>query len=87
MVGGEGDSATLATVSFVSPPTTKSAATDTVVLALATALEQGEREIIRRPLESMKNNKTQAAILGTTPRPFHRRARCWRCGAAEAAGS
>lgn len=35
-----------------------------------------------------KNNKTRAAaILGTTPKTLHNKARRWRCAAAETAGS
>src|SRR3990170_1612557 len=73
---------------FASPPTTKPVATDAVILPLGTTLEQGERELIQRTLESVKNNKTRAAaILGTTPKTLHNKARRWRCEAAETAGS
>ena len=52
---------------------------DTVVLPLGTTLEQGERELILRTLESVNNNKTRAAvILGTTPKTIHNKTRQWR---------
>ena len=39
----------------------------------------GERELILRTLESVKNNKTRAAvILGTTPKTLHNKTRRWR---------
>jgi len=54
---------------------------DAVVLPLGTTLEQGERELILRTLESVKNNKTRAAvILGTTPKTLHNKTRQWRLG-------
>jgi DNA-binding NtrC family response regulator len=50
-----------------------------VLLPLGTTLEQGERELILRTLESVKNNKTRAAvILGTTPKTLHNKTRRWR---------
>jgi DNA-binding NtrC family response regulator len=49
---------------------------DAVVLPLGTTLEHGERELIQRTLESVKNNKTRAAaILGTTPKTLHNKYR------------
>ena len=52
---------------------------DAVVLPLGTTLEQGERELILRTLESVNNNKTRAAvILGTTPKTIHNKTRQWR---------
>jgi len=52
---------------------------DSVLLPLGTTLEQGERELILRTLESVKNNKTRAAvILGTTPKTLHNKTRRWR---------
>src|SRR6266545_2108783 len=54
---------------------------DSVLLPLGTTLEQGERELILRTLESVKNNKTRAAvILGTTPKTLHNKTRRWRLG-------
>jgi len=88
VVGSAGDLITPESLPFVSPPTTKPVATDAVILPLGTTLEQGERELIQRTLESVKNNKTRAAaILGTTPKTLHNKARRWRCEAAEMAGS
>jgi DNA-binding NtrC family response regulator len=50
-----------------------------VLLPLGTTLEQGERELILRTLESVNNNKTRAAvILGTTPKTLHNKTRRWR---------
>jgi len=52
---------------------------DAVLLPLGTTLEQAERELIVRTLESVKNNKTRAAvILGTTPKTLHNKTRRWR---------
>src|SRR5216683_2064936 len=52
---------------------------DGVLLPLGTTLEQGERELILRTLESVNNNKTRAAsILGTTPKTLHNKTRRWR---------
>jgi len=52
---------------------------DVVLLPLGTTLEQGERELILKTLESVKNNKTRAAvILGTTPKTLHNKTRRWR---------
>jgi len=50
-----------------------------VVLPVGTTLEDGERELIVRTLQSVNNNKTRAAeILGTTPKTLHNKARRWR---------
>jgi transcriptional regulator with PAS, ATPase and Fis domain len=88
VVGSAGDLITPESLPFASPTTTKPAATDAVILPLGTTLEQGERELIQRTLESVKNNKTRAAaILGTTPKTLHNKARRWRCEVAETAGS
>jgi DNA-binding NtrC family response regulator len=52
---------------------------NSVLLPLGTTLEQGERELILRTLESVNNNKTRAAvILGTTPKTLHNKTRRWR---------
>ncbi len=49
---------------------------DAVVLPLGTTLDDGERTLILRTLESVKNNKTRAAdILGTTPKTLHNKLR------------
>ena len=54
---------------------------DGVLLPLGTTLDQGERELILRTLESVNNNKTRAAaILGTTPKTLHNKTRRWRAG-------
>jgi DNA-binding NtrC family response regulator len=50
-----------------------------VVLPVGTTLEDGEKQLILRTLQSVKNNKTRAAeILGTTPKTLHNKARRWR---------
>lgn len=60
-------------------PTERREQNDAVLLPLGTTLEQGERELILRTLESVKNNKTRAAvILGTTPKTLHNKTRRWR---------
>jgi DNA-binding NtrC family response regulator len=52
---------------------------EAVLLPVGTTLEQGERELILRTLESVNNNKTRAAsILGTTPKTIHNKTRRWR---------
>ena len=49
-----------------------------VVLPVGTTLDDGERELILRTLQSVNNNKTRAAeILGTTPKTLHNKARRW----------
>jgi DNA-binding NtrC family response regulator len=53
--------------------------TNVVVLPVGTTLDDGERELILRTLQSVNNNKTRAAeILGTTPKTLHNKARRWR---------
>jgi len=50
-----------------------------VALPVGTTLDDGERELILRTLQSVNNNKTRAAaILGTTPKTLHNKARRWR---------
>ncbi|HEX4995326.1 MAG TPA: sigma-54 dependent transcriptional regulator [Methylomirabilota bacterium] len=50
-----------------------------VVLPVGTTLDDGERQLILRTLQSVNNNKTRAAeILGTTPKTLHNKARRWR---------
>ena len=57
-----------------------------VVLPVGTTLEKGERELIEKTLASVNNNKTRAAaILGTTPKTLHNKARRWRSEAAQMA--
>ena len=52
-----------------------------VLVPLGTTLEQAERELILRTLESVNNNKTRAAvILGTTPKTLHNKTRRWKLG-------
>jgi transcriptional regulator with PAS, ATPase and Fis domain len=88
VVASERDLITLESLLLAPPPAPKPIAADAVILPLGTTLEQGERELIQRTLESVKNNKTRAAaILGTTPKTLHNKYRRWRCEAAEAAGS
>jgi DNA-binding NtrC family response regulator len=65
----------------LAPPERREQQGDGVLLPLGTTLEQGERELILRTLESVKNNKTRAAaILGTTPKTLHNKTRRWRTG-------
>jgi DNA-binding NtrC family response regulator len=60
-------------------PVERRKAEDGVLLPVGTTLEQGERELILRTLESVNNNKTRAAsILGTTPKTIHNKTRRWR---------
>ena len=55
---------------------------------MGTTLEQGERELIEKTLASVNNNKTRAAaILGTTTKTLHNKARRWRSEAAHMAES
>jgi DNA-binding NtrC family response regulator len=62
-------------------PAERSEQGDAVLLPLGTTLEQGERELILKTLESVNNNKTRAAvILGTTPKTLHNKTRRWRVG-------
>ena len=50
-----------------------------VVLPVGTTLDDGEKQLILRTLQSVNNNKTRAAeILGTTPKTLHNKARRWR---------
>jgi transcriptional regulator with PAS, ATPase and Fis domain len=50
-----------------------------VMLPVGTTLDEGERQLILRTLQSVNNNKTRAAqILGTTPKTLHNKARRWR---------
>jgi DNA-binding NtrC family response regulator len=52
---------------------------DAVLLPVGTTLDQAERALIVRTLESVNNNKTRAAaVLGTTPKTIHNKTRRWR---------
>ena len=65
----------------LAPAGRSSRATTPCSLPLGTTLEQGERELILRTLESVNNNKTRAAvILGTTPKTLHNKTRRWKLG-------
>ena len=70
---------TLLPLGLAPPERREQANGDGVLLPLGTTLEQGERELILRTLESVNNNKTRAAsILGTTPKTLHNKTRRWR---------
>ena len=50
-----------------------------VALPVGTTIEEGERALILKTLESVNNNKTRAAeILGTTPKTLHNKAQRWK---------
>src|SRR6266699_5329789 len=75
----EGDLISPQCLPFRTVATDKPERADAVLLPLGTTLEQGERELILRMLESVNNNKTRAAaILGTTPKTLHNKTRRWR---------
>src|SRR3989449_4639322 len=75
----EGDLISPQCLPFRTLATDKPEHADAVLLPLGTTLEQGERELILRTLESVNNNKTRAAaILGTTPKTLHNKTRRWR---------
>src|SRR6266446_59059 len=75
----EGDLISPQCLPFRTVATDKPERADAVLLPLGTPLEQGERELILRTLESVNNNKTRAAaILGTTPKTLHNKTRRWR---------
>ena len=75
----EGDLISPQCLPFRTVATDKPERADAVLLPLGTTLEQGERELILRTLESVNNNKTRAAaILGTTPKTLHNKTRRWR---------
>jgi DNA-binding NtrC family response regulator len=79
VVGCEGDLITPACLPFASVPAPEPDHNGAVVLPVGTTLEQGERELIQKTLASVNNNKTRAAaILGTTPKTLHNKARRWR---------
>ena len=82
VVGCQEDLITSKSLPFAPTLSRETDRTDGVFLPLGTTLEQGERELILRTLESVDNNKTQAAvILGTTPKTLHNKARAWRSAA------
>ena len=87
VVGCTGDLITPECLPFTSTPRPEPDQTCAIVLPVGTTLEQGERELIRKTLASVNNNKTRAAaILGTTPKTLHNKARRWRSEAAQIAG-
>jgi transcriptional regulator with PAS, ATPase and Fis domain len=87
VVACEGDLVTPACLPFASSPPPEPDRNGSVVLPVGTTLEQGERELIQKTLASVNNNKTRAAaILGTTPKTLHNKARRWRSEAAHMAG-
>jgi transcriptional regulator with PAS, ATPase and Fis domain len=82
----EGDLISPQCLPFRAVPADKPERADAVLLPLGTTLEQGERELILRTLESVNNNKTRAAaILGTTPKTLHNKTRRWRSEAGQIA--
>jgi DNA-binding NtrC family response regulator len=88
VVGCEGELITPASLPFESSPQQHEPDRNgAVVLPVGTTLEQGERKLIQKTLASVNNNKTRAAaILGTTPKTLHNKARRWRSEAAQMAG-
>jgi DNA-binding NtrC family response regulator len=86
VVGCEGDLITPACLPFAWNPAPEPDHNGAVVLPVGTTLEQGERELIQKTLASVNNNKTRAAaILGTTPKTLHNKARRWRSEATQMA--
>jgi transcriptional regulator with PAS, ATPase and Fis domain len=87
VVGCEGELITPPSLPFESSPQQPEPDHNgAVVLPVGTTLEQGERELIQKTLASVNNNKTRAAaILGTTPKTLHNKARRWRSEAAQMA--
>jgi DNA-binding NtrC family response regulator len=84
VVGCQEDLITAKSLPFAPTQSRELDRSDGVLLPLGTTLEQGERELILRTLESVNNNKTQAAvILGTTPKTLHNKARKWRSAASQ----
>jgi DNA-binding NtrC family response regulator len=65
----------------LSLPSAQEVSTEPLVVALpvGTTIEEGERALILKTLESVNNNKTRAAeILGTTPKTLHNKAQRWK---------
>jgi DNA-binding NtrC family response regulator len=88
VVGCEGDLITPACLPFSSKRAPDPDHNGAVILPVGTTLEKGERELIEKTLASVNNNKTRAAaILGTTPKTLHNKARRWRSEAAQLAES
>src|SRR5882724_3205576 len=88
VVGCEGDLITPACLPFSSKRAPDPDHNGAVVLPVGTTLEKEERELIEKTLASVNNNKTRAAaILGTTPKTLHNKARRWRSEAAQMAES
>jgi transcriptional regulator with PAS, ATPase and Fis domain len=86
VVGCEGDLITPGCLPFSSNRAPDPDHNGAVVLPVGTTLEKGERELIEKTLASVNNNKTRAAaILGTTPKTLHNKARRWRSEAAQMA--
>jgi len=86
VVGCEGDLITPGCLPFSSNRAPDADHNGAVVLPMGTTLEKGERELIEKTLASVNNNKTRAAaILGTTPKTLHNKARRWRSEAAQMA--
>jgi len=86
VVGCEGDLITPGCLPFSSNRAPDADHNGAVVLPVGTTLEKGERELIEKTLASVNNNKTRAAaILGTTPKTLHNKARRWRSEAAQMA--
>ena len=80
VVGAEGPVITIERLPLTPVPEAPAPSPEDVVsLPVGTTLEDGERELILKTLESVNNNKTKAAeILGTTPKTLHNKARRWR---------
>jgi DNA-binding NtrC family response regulator len=79
VVGCDEDLITPEFLPFVSRSVPETDQAGAIVLPVGTTLEQGERELIQKTLASVNNNKTRAAaILGTTPKTLHNKARRWR---------
>ncbi len=65
----------------LSLPSAHEVSTEPLVVALpvGTTIEEGEKALILKTLESVNNNKTRAAeILGTTPKTLHNKAQRWK---------
>jgi DNA-binding NtrC family response regulator len=80
VVGCPNDLITAASLPFATtPPRAPGDTDDAILLKVGTTLEQGERALITKTLQSVNNNKTHAAvILGTTPKTLHNKARRWK---------
>ena len=88
VVGCDGDLITPEFLPFVSRPVPDTDQAGAIVLPVGTTLDQAERELIEKTLATVNNNKTRAAaILGTTPKTLHNKARRWRSEAIQLAGS